>query len=127
MGVISYMGQMVAGSIPIDDTDANPFKTMSSQKIDKGLVYYTDLVTQTNGKVTFDNLEPDFEYKVVWETVGANGVDAVGDPLNVPTYTLFSKTAGTNSTPSHPTSKLVYTISGGTDNVSRFCLSYVKG
>lgn len=131
MGAISYMGQMVAGSIPIDDTDSNPFKTMSSEKIDKGIVYETPCVTQTNGKVTFDNLNPNYKYELGWNTVGADGVDVVdptgSDHIDVPSYTLLSKTAGTNSTAENPTSKLVYKISGGTDNISRFFLSYVKG
>ena len=98
-----------------------------SGKADKTeLSTYTAPATQTNGKVTFDNLSPNFGYGLEYNTVDANGVDAVdpagSDHITIPKWSQVSKTAGTNAN----TIKLVYTIVGGTDGVTRFNLRIKK-
>jgi len=87
-------------------------------------------VTQANGAATFDDLEPNLSYYIEYNTVDANGVDAVDaagqDHIDIPAYTKISKTAGTSSTVGHPLIKLVYTIVGGTDGETRFNLRAEK-
>ena len=126
MADIQYMGLPVAGSIPIDDTDINIHKVWSSQRVDGGMEYSLGLATLTNGVVVFDDLNPNFKYGLDWETVGANGVDAVGT-LNPPYIKNVIKAAGTHSTTENPTIKLTYEIGNGTNDVSRFALKYNKG
>lgn len=126
MAGIEYMGKPVAGSIPIDDTDINIHKVWSSQRVDGGMWYELGPATLTNGIVVFDDLNPNFEYKLSWNTVGADGIDVQGT-VNEPWVKYFTKEAGTHSTEANPTIKLTYYIGGGTNDVSRFALKYNKG
>lgn len=118
--VVNYHEQTVDQTY--DGTSAN---AQSGTAVAEAVDEYTAYATRTNGKVTFDNLNPDYGYDLEWETVDANGVDAVDaagtDHIDVPKWSQVSKTAGTNP----GTDKLIYTVDG-VDGETRFCLRIKK-
>lgn len=81
---------------------------------------FTPSVTQANGSVVFDDLNPDYGYELCFDDEGATGA------LTVPTWTGVTKATGTNSTAGNPLIKLTYTISGGTNGSSKFALRILK-
>lgn len=81
---------------------------------------FTPSVTQANGSVVFDDLNPDYGYELCFDDEGATGA------LTVPTWTGVTKATGTNSTVDNPLIKLTYTISGGTNGTSKFALRILK-
>lgn len=88
--------------------------------LDEELDEFTPSITQANNSVVFDNLNPDYGYKICFDDEGATGV------LTVPTWTGVTKATGTNSTVDNPLIKLTYTISGGTNGTSKFALRILK-
>lgn len=82
----------------------------------QGLDEFTSSVTQSNGKVVFDNLNPSYGYKICFDTENATG------NLSVPHFTNIAKATGTTS----GTIKLTYTIVGGTNGTSKFKLRIFK-
>ena len=103
-------------------TDTNPSSphtsyAMTNQELTNSVVKiddWTDLVTQSNGVVVFDNLNENYGYKLYFDDNGATG------NISVPTWTNINKTAGTTSG-----IKLTYTVNG-TNNVSKFKLRILK-
>ena len=81
---------------------------------------FTASVTQANDKVVFDDLNPDYGYKICFDDQGATG------DLSIPKWTNVKKETATNSTLSNPLIKLTYTISGGTNGTSKFALRILK-
>lgn len=81
---------------------------------------FTSSVTQANDKVVFDDLNPDYGYKICFDDQGATG------DLSIPKWTNVKKETATNSTSSNPLIKLTYTISGGTNGTSKFALRILK-
>jgi hypothetical protein len=77
---------------------------------------FTASITQSNGKVVFDNLNPDYGYAIHFDDTGLTG------DITVPKWTNVNKTAGTTT----GTIKLTYTISGGTNGTSKFMLRILK-
>ena len=73
---------------------------------------YTPLVTQSNSIVVFDNLDPNYGYKLKFNN------DSNATSVSVPKYTDIKREDGTTS----GTIKLTYTISGGTNGSSQFVL-----
>ena len=88
-----------------------------SGKADKTeLDSYTELKTQTNGTVIFDNLNPNYGYALEWDDSSASG------NLAIPKWTNCKKESGTNA----GTIKYTYTISGGSNGASKFALRIKK-
>ena len=96
------------------ETQANASTAYST--LSGALPYYTDVVTQNNGKAVFDNLDPSYGYDIEYvNSVLNNGV------ISIPKWSSVEQEAGTNT----GTIKLTYTIVGGTDGSSQYKL-YIK-
>lgn len=87
----------------------------SSDSANAGLDVWTAQVTQSNGMVVFDNLNPAYGYKLHFDS------DAVGD-ITIPHPINVNRSAGTNT----GTMKLTYTMYNGTDGVSKYRLRIMK-
>ena len=89
---------------------------------DANLTYRMDgfstIQTQSNGKVVFDNLNPNYGYDLYWYTF--NDIDV--DTSAMPYHTHVKRESGTQS----GTMKLTYTIANGTDGTTRFTLRIMK-
>lgn len=83
--------------------------------LNSGLDDWTASVTQNNGKATFDNLNPNYGYKLCYDDEGATG------ELDIPVRKGITKSSGTTT----GTIKLVYTVDG-TDGVSKYKLRILK-
>ncbi len=94
--------------------------TSLDEELTEELDEFTPSVTQANGSVVFDNLNPDYGYELCFDDEGATGA------LTVPTWTSVTKATGTNSTAGNPLIKLTYAISGGTNGTSKFALRILK-
>lgn len=82
--------------------------------------FTTPSQTQSNNQVVFDDLNPNYGYKLFFDDQGATG------DIAVPKWTKVTKASGTNSTSGNPLIKLTYTISGGTNGTSKFALRILK-
>ena len=89
-----------------------PLSTIKDTICDK----YTPLVTQSNGVVVFDNLNPNYGYELQFNNISNATSNAI------PKWTNIKREDGTTT----GTMKLTYTISGGTNGSSQFALRIEK-
>ena len=123
MGTIFHGGDAYSGSPTtwgsINGTLSNQSDlntALSAKKNTADADEYTALVTQANGVVVFDNLNPNYGYEIHYDVPGN------GDDIKIPKWTRLKQETGTAT----GTIKLTYYISGGTNGTSQFCLRIFK-
>ena len=89
---------------------------MTNKELTDSKDSWTESVTQASGKAVFDNLNPNYDYKLFFDDEGATG------DITVPSITGVNKVAGTTT----GTIKLSYTVNGGTDGTSKYKLRILK-
>ena len=112
----------VTVTVKRNGTSQGTFNTNQSSASDIDIdddEFITPSITQANGKVTFDNLDPNYGYDLYFDD---SNVTYPAD-ITIPTWGgTYKKEAGTNT----GTIKLTYTITGGTDGTSKWTLRILK-